>query len=162
VYFYSRTSMTMPAGVSTPIGNWNLAGYQQVNVHAWVKGGSGTSYLQLAFDHLQAAGEPLTIGPPGPGGWNVAILAKPFPVFAPTLSAVLNNSSPSQLDFELRLYAACCEPPPGIVSMVASGLMKLAGRQRSAGDGETHRTLGRSVDMGSLLETPQQAPTESD
>jgi hypothetical protein len=106
MYFFYETSTTITT--STPIGQWDLSGYSQVAVHMWVKGAGGAKVgAELYFNSLSAAQETLTIGPSGPGGWNIAILSKVYPVFAPTFSLVLYNPS-AQMDFALRLYASCC------------------------------------------------------
>jgi hypothetical protein len=156
MYFFSETSGSIAPGGSIPLGNWNVAGYQQITLHAWVKGGSGTAYLQLYFNGLQAGSETLTITPSS-FSWSVDIITRTYPVFAPTLGVVLGTPSwSSQMDFKMRLYAACCEPKQGVLS----GLMtRLFGRPTPAADGEPHRTLGRDVDMESLL--PEQPPSDT-
>jgi hypothetical protein len=145
MYFFAETSKTITQ--STPVGTWNVAGYQQINVHAWVKGGSGTVYMETYFNNLSAVQEKLTIGPVGAGGWNIAILTRTYPVYAPTLSVVLYNPS-TQMDFTLRLYAGCCEPPMGFFSRLF--------RIKPAEDGEPHRRLSKDVDMNALLRSPDQ------
>jgi hypothetical protein len=106
MYFFYGTNQTITN--STPIGQWDLSGYSQVAVHILIKGPGGAKvYPELYFNNLSAAQETLTIGPPGPAGWNIATLAKVYPIFAPTFSLVLYNPS-AQMEINLRLYAACC------------------------------------------------------
>jgi hypothetical protein len=145
MYFFAETSKTITQ--STPLGSWNVAGYQQINLHALVQGGSGSVYMELYFNNLSAAQEKLTIGPVGPGGWNIATLTKTYPVYAPTLSIVLYNPS-TQMDFKLRLYSACCEPSKGF-------LTRLFGA-RAAKDGEAHRELDTKVVTDELVRAPDQ------
>jgi hypothetical protein len=149
MYFFSDTSMHI--GASTAVGSWNVAGYQQINVHAWVKGGSGTVYMETYFNNLSAYQEKLTIGPVGPGGWNIALFTKTYAVHAPTMSVVLYNPS-TPMDFTLRLYAACCEAPSGLITRLLP---------RRAGDGEIHRRLNERVDIDGLARISDQARPDS-
>ena len=55
---------------------WNLAGYQQINVQVWVKGGAGKVYMDFYFNNLSAYQEELVIGGVGPGGWGIATLTR--------------------------------------------------------------------------------------
>jgi hypothetical protein len=146
MYFFAETSKTITG--STPVGSWNVAGYQQINVHAWVQGGSGTVYMETYFNNLSAFQEQLTIGPVGPGGWNIKILTRTYPVHAPKLSIVLYNPS-TQMDFLLRLYASCCERRRAFTPPF---------RTRLAEDGEPHRKLSEDVDVDTLLRAPEQRP----
>jgi hypothetical protein len=98
----------------------------------------------LYFDNYAVANEKLTI----PSGLTFAILAKTYPVHAPTLSAVLYNPS-SQMNFMMRLYAACCESKPGVFLQAASGL-GLFKRRMAAAAGEPYRTLDQPVDLDRL------------
>ena len=100
--------------------------------------------METYFNNLSAIQEKLTIGPPGPEGWNTAILTRTYPVDAPTLSIVLYNPS-TPMDFLLRLYAACCE-----------GRRPRLFQSRLAEDGEPHRKLRDDVDVDALLPAPQQ------
>lgn len=119
MYFFDQYSG--PISQSTPLGQWDVSGYQQVAMHAWAKGpGATTLYLELYFDNMSAAHEKLTIGPATPGSWNIVTLAKVYPVFAPKLSIVLYNPS-AQIDFTMRLYAACCEAKSGLASLRSGG-----------------------------------------
>lgn len=139
MFFFSETSKSI--STSTAVGSWNVAGYQQVNVHALVRGGAGTVYMECYFNNLSAYHEKLTIGPGGPGGFNIAILAKTYPVHAPTFSIVLYNPS-TPMDFTVRLYAACCEAPRGLIA-------RLFPAWRAA-EGEANRTLDQRVDIDAL------------
>ena len=158
MYFFAEQSGVVTQ--STPLGSWDVSGYQQVNVHAWVRGATGSVYMETYFNQLSAAQEKLTIGPVGPGGWNIATITRTYPVFAPTLSILLYNPS-TQMDFRIRLYAACCEPKPGGLSLAASRLAQLFGRSKAAADGEAHRALGREVDAERLLRGPEEPGSES-
>jgi hypothetical protein len=106
--FFYQASRTI--NTTTPLGYWDVGGFREVAVHMWFKGAGGAKvFAELSFNGLSAAHEEVTIGPAPPGDWNIAIIAKVYPVFAPTLSIVLYNPSAS-MDFQIRLYATCCEP----------------------------------------------------
>jgi hypothetical protein len=105
--FFYQTSRTI--NTTTPLGQWNVGGFREVAVHMKFQGAGGAKvFPELYFNGLSAASEAVTIGPAGPGGWNIRVMAKVYPVFAPTLSIVLYNPS-APIDFEMRLYATCCE-----------------------------------------------------
>ena len=82
----------------------------------------------------------------------MAVIAKTYPVHAPTLGVVLYNPS-TQLDFTLRLYAACCEPPPGLLTRLF--------RIRPAEDGEPQRRRSQAVDIDTLLSVPTRSEAEA-
>ncbi|MFO1412727.1 MAG: hypothetical protein U1F10_02205 [Burkholderiales bacterium] len=122
---------------TTPLGQWNVAGYSQVHVHMWIKGPGGSKvYPDIYFNSLSPFQETLQIGPADPGDWNVVTLAKVYPVFAPTLSIVLYNPS-APLSFSMRLYAACCGTPR---------LTSLAAQRK--------RVLPKAVDLAKLRRGP--------
>jgi hypothetical protein len=148
MYFFAQTFLT-PITTSTAVGSWNVAGYQQINVHAWAQGatGPGSVIMKTYFDSLEAYSELLRFAAATPGAPNVTVLAKTYPAHAPTLSVVLYNPS-TQMDFELRLYAACCEPPPGLLGRLFP--------IRRAEDGEPHRRLSQAVDIEALVSVPHQ------
>jgi hypothetical protein len=105
--FFYQTSRTI--NTSTPLGQWDVGGFREVAVHMLFKGAGGAKvYPELYFNGLSVGSEAVTIGPAGPGSWNFAVIAKVYPVFAPTLSIVLYNPS-APMDVEMRLYATCCE-----------------------------------------------------
>jgi len=123
---------------ATPVGQWNVRGFREVAVHMWFKGAGGAKvYPELYFNGLSAAQETVTIGPAGPGGWNIAIVTKVYPVFAPTLAIVLYNPS-VPMDFQLRLCAACCDGGKTPRSKAA-------------------RTIAKKLDMAKLVRGPQPA-----
>jgi hypothetical protein len=106
MHFYYEMDRTIVS--STPLGQWDLSGYREVAVHMSIKGPGGAKvYPEFYFNGLSAAQETLTVGPAGPDGWNVTILTKVYPVFAPTLGIVLYNPT-AQMELKMRLYAACC------------------------------------------------------
>lgn len=134
--FFYQTTRTI--NTTTPLGQWNVGGFREVAVHMKFQGAGGAKvYPELYFNNLSAATEPVTIGPAGPGGWNVVVIAKVYPVFAPTLSIVLYNPS-APIDLEMRLYATCCE--------TGFSFAKLFGGQGAARD----RTISGTADLASL------------
>ena len=139
MYFFSDTSLSF--STATAVGSWNVAGYQQINLHAWVKGGSGSVYLVAHFNNLLAYQERLTIGPVGPGGWNIAILTKSYPVHAPTLTVTLSDP-PTPTEFKLRLYAACCEAPGGLIGRLLWPKQTI--------EGDLQRKLSEPIDLDAL------------
>jgi hypothetical protein len=145
MYFFAETSKSITQ--SAPLGSWNVAGYQQVNMHIWIGGTSGSVYLEVYFNNYSLGAEKLTI----PSGWSFAALSKTYPVYAPTLSAVLYNPS-TPMNVVMRLYSACCESKPSVFSFLK--------RRTAAADGEAYRTLDRDVDMDSLLAASQLPPSE--
>jgi hypothetical protein len=149
MYFFADTSKPAITG-TVPIGTWNVAGYQQINVHAWVRGGSGTVSMWLYFDQLLAATETFTIGPVAPGAQGVAIVTRTCPVYAPQLHVVFGNPLTTPTDFRLRLYAACCEPPQ-------RSLLTRLFRIRPAEDGEPQRKLSTDVDIDALIPGPDES-----
>ena len=106
--FFYQASGTI--NTSTPLGQWDVGGYREVAVHLWFQGAGGAKvFPTLSYNNLTAANEELTLGPaPAPGGSGTAILAKVYPIFAPTLAIVLYNPGAS-MAYQLRLYATCCE-----------------------------------------------------
>ena len=106
MHFFYQTNVINLRGQPTPIvPAWDLSGYSQVALHMWIQGPAGATVSPLLyFDGMWAAGETLTTSAGGPP--NVAILAKVYSVFAPTLSVVLYPSAAMQ--FQMRVYAACC------------------------------------------------------
>lgn len=138
MYFFSDTSLHVTTSVA--VGSWNVAGYQQLNLHVWAKGGPGALYMESYFNNLSAFSETLTIGSPGPGGWNIVKLTRTYPVLAPKFSVVLYNP-PTPVDFMLRLYAACCEAPSGLVARLFRG---------KTIEGDAERKLKQSVDIEAL------------
>lgn len=106
MYFFYEVSQKITT--STPLGDWDLGGYDHVAVHMWIQGPGGTVvYPEFYFNGLSAASEKLQIGPSGPGGWNIAILTKVYPILAPRMGLCLYNPT-APVDFMLRLYAAGC------------------------------------------------------
>jgi hypothetical protein len=147
MYFFSQTFLNVTANTGL-VGSWNVAGYERINVHAWVRGGSGSVGMLFYFNNLQAYAETLTIGPVGPGGWNIASFTRTYSVHAPTLSIVLNNPT-TNMDFDLRLYAACCAP---------SGFFAKLFPAKQVIEGDAERKLNLPVDIEALaLRSPQAA-----
>jgi hypothetical protein len=135
--FFYQTSRTI--NTTTPLGQWDVGGFREVAVHMWFKGAGGAKvYPELYFNGLSAATETVNIGPAAPGDWNIAIMTKVYPVFAPTLSIVLYNPS-APMDFQMRLYATCCE--------TGSSLRQLFGGRAAPRD----RTISSTADLASLV-----------
>jgi hypothetical protein len=156
MYFFDQTSTTITQ--ATQIGSWNVAGYQQINLHALVTGAPGTVWMGVSFNNLDAVEERLTISAP-PGGLGFAILTRTYPVCAPTLSVIVNSSV--QIDFRMQLYAACCEPQQSGLTRAFSRLARLFGGSAAAADGEAYRRLGRDVAIDdSLRRAPDQPASE--
>jgi hypothetical protein len=126
---------------STPLGQWDVGGFREVAVHLWFQGPEGaTVQPTLSFNNLTSASEIVTIGPsPGPGYPGSEVLAKVYPVFAPTLGIVLYNPD-GAIDFYIRLYATCCETG-------TSKIGKLFGGWAARRD----RTISGTVDLASLI-----------
>jgi hypothetical protein len=139
MYFFSETSLNI--STSTAVGSWNVAGYQELNLHIWAKGGQGTLYMESYFNNLSAYSETLTIGSPGPGGWSTVMLTRTYPVLAPKLTVVLYNPT-TPVDFMLRLYAACCEAPSGVIGRLLPPKRPL--------EGDAERKLNERVDVEAL------------
>jgi hypothetical protein len=158
MYFFSETSKTITPSGNPVLGSWNVAGYQQINLHCRAKGSSGTSSLLIYFNNLQAAAESLTIGPTVPGGWNVAVIARTYPVYAPILFITLSGVT-TQMEVMLRLYAACCESKPSVFLRAASSL-GLFRKRTAAAEGEPYRKLSEEIDLQRLLGPPEQAPSD--
>lgn len=140
MYFFSDTSLKVTA--STVVGYWNVAGYQQINVQAWVQGAPGSIYLTGSFNNLVGFNEKLTIATAGPG--NFALLTRTYPIHAPNMSIVLYNPS-TPMDVMIRLYAACCEARSGFIAWL------LPAKQLREGDAE--RRLNEPVDLEALART---------
>jgi hypothetical protein len=151
MYFFHETSLQVSQ--SRGLGQWDLSGYREFALHAWIKGAGGAScYLEIYFNGLSAAGEQLTIGGTTPGGWGISTLAKTYPVFAPRMAVVLYNPS-GPLDLMMRLYAACCEseadstPPAGPSPW--NRVKGMLGRKEPVRR-EDQRVLSPTVDLASL------------
>lgn len=148
MYFFSDTSLHI--NTSTVIGYWNVAGYQQINVHAYVQGGPGSVYMESSFNNLSAYSEKLTIAAAGPG--NFAVVTRTYQVYAPTLSIVLYNPS-APMDFKLRLYAACCQAPSGLIARLFP--------MKQTIEGDAQRKLNAPVDIDPLTSDFPPAQPES-